>query len=99
MLGILPSTENVQADDPVVYVLSLNLHRRHLDSSQRAMIKARVRKMYEVAAKERQRLGRQHGGKACQGSMMEKVSPSSVGKSRDHVGAAVGVSGKTIDYD
>ena len=40
--GIKPQFLEFEGDDPMAFVLSLNLHRRHLDESQRAMVAARL---------------------------------------------------------
>ena len=46
-LGIEPKTVEYTGDDPVAFVLSKNLHRRHLTTSQRAMIADELANMSE----------------------------------------------------
>lgn len=52
------------AREALAFVLSLNLHRRHLNESQRAMVAVEVEKLYAAEAKERQREAGREKGKA-----------------------------------
>jgi hypothetical protein len=98
MAGVKPTFRKIETDDPVAYVLSLNLHRRHLSASQCGMIAARAKELYEKAAKERMQTGGEKSGKVRRNEGVVNLPSLHEGTARDQAGKAVGVSGKTVDY-
>src|SRR5437867_12260583 len=67
--------------------LSLNLHRRHLNESQRAMVAARTAKWMKEDAAER---------RGSRTDMVANLPPSQFGKTRDKAGALVNVSPRSV---
>lgn len=60
--GVEPRTVDWKPHgSPTAWVLSVNLHRRHLNESQRSMVSARAKPLFEGEAKARQKA---HGGTA-----------------------------------
>lgn len=93
LAGVQPKFKDVNVADPVAYVLSLNLYRRHLTPSQLSMVGARATQLTEklaAEAKERMKAGKRNP--------VESLPQGQTGKTRDKIGEAVGVSGKSIDH-
>jgi ParB-like chromosome segregation protein Spo0J len=42
LAGVEPTYRNYEGDDPIAFVASMNLHRRHLDPTQRSLVAAKM---------------------------------------------------------
>lgn len=86
-IGVKPKFRDWNGNGSLVaFVVSLNLHRRHLDESQRGIVGARIEPMFEEEARRNQSLGGQ--GLA----NLPKVH------SRDRAAEAVNVSPRTVGH-
>lgn len=96
-LGIEPQSGEFEDDDfdVLAFVLSANLHRRHLDEGQRAMVAARIEELFKPAAKERQK---RKPSDSVSENLREQTTQPTNGKVSEQAGAALNVSGRTVDH-
>jgi ParB-like chromosome segregation protein Spo0J len=94
-------------EDKLAFVVSCNIHRRHLTTSQRASVAAKLMPIYEEQAAKRKKATE---GRPQKNKPVENLPPVSTsdllaadqerkdaGKARDKAGAAMNVSGKVVD--
>lgn len=94
--GVEPTYEPFAGNDEqkVAYVVSVNLHRRHLKTSQRASVAAKLLPIYEAQAAKRMTATLKKGSKT---PGRENLPEREAGRARDKAGAALSVSGKAVD--
>jgi ParB-like chromosome segregation protein Spo0J len=72
----------------VAFVVSLNLHRRHLTTSQRSMLAVEIKEMFEKEARERQ---------GTRTDLRANLRGSRVGKASEHAAKIVNVSPRSVE--
>lgn len=92
-LGIDPVCETYDGDNPASHVLALNVSRRHLSPTQRAMLATTFLPALREEAKARQA----HGMTAPGRSAPEGAQRSSPTRASDEAAAIVGVASRTVE--
>lgn len=98
LLGISPRTREATREEsarPYALVVDLNLRRRHLNESQRALVGTALLPLLEEEARQRQAAALKKGPSAPQGA--HGAAPRAQGKSAAIAAKAVGVSTRTLE--
>ena len=97
MAGVAPLFVEYEGDSPVSFVISVNLQRRQLDTTQRACIAVEFLPLLAVEAKKKQE---EAGKKYGRGQKVEANLPQPIRaeQSRDQAAAVVSVSPRMVQY-
>jgi hypothetical protein len=90
--GVAPRFQEYAGADPLADVVSWNLKRRHLSTSQKATLAVALKPMFEEQARER--MATSTGGDKPQ--LRANLPYPAKGKAIDQAAAAVGVSGRIV---
>jgi len=94
-VGVTPRADTYIGDDPIAFVISLNLQRRHLTPGQKADVALRAEDVIAAEARQRQRTGKGadgSGGRGKKRNLVEKIPQGfSAPKTRDLTAKALGV--------
>lgn len=100
--GVTPRYETFQGDSTAAlhYVLSKNIHRRHLTSSQRAVLALEIEPLFAEAAKKRQqlnavRLNTELGRETNVAILRHSIDE---GRAAEQAAAAVGTNARYVQY-
>jgi hypothetical protein len=90
MANVVPSYREIQVPDPVAYIVSANIHRRHLTTQQRAFIAAKLANLGRGAP-----VGNQNAAKtkAPNGAFVEKPPQTTI----EQTAKDCGVSPRSVD--
>ena len=102
VLGVVPIIEDYTGEDPLGFVISSNLHRRHLSSSQRACLAIECVSLFRQEAKERQIEGgknkvRQNIAEAPDERKSTQKASKMFGTNRTYVGLAMKLQDRAPD--
>jgi len=97
LAGVEPRWTEYDGDSPTMFIATVNLERRHLDTGQKAVVALELRPHFEAEAKKRQATRATSAyGKNQLGENLPQAADRGP-RARDLAAQAVGVSGKTLD--
>lgn len=95
--GVKPRFIEFQGEDPIGWVVSQNLVRRHLTASQKAVVALDLLPLLEKEAKERQRRSNQYRGNGQSAQKYANRDGKGKGKAAETAARIVGVSSRYVE--